>query len=100
MAIGFAVGPVSAVAMIFKVALLQISPYGNDQGRNLAKGLDSCRRARALGADLALFPELWSVGSAKSLVAGRRSNVSGMSRPLIGTALSFGISLMKLVSSS
>jgi predicted amidohydrolase len=56
--------------MTFKVALLQISPCGNDQGRNLAKGLDSCRRARALGADLVLFPELWSVGSAQSLVAG------------------------------
>jgi len=56
--------------MTFKVALLQISPCGNDQGRNLAKGLDCCRRASALGTDLVVFPELWSVGSAQSLVAG------------------------------
>jgi predicted amidohydrolase len=54
----------------FKVALLQITPHGNDQGRNLAKGLDYCRRAKGLGADLVLFPELWSVGSARSLIAG------------------------------
>ncbi len=55
--------------MPFKVALLQIAPCGHDQERNLAKGLDACRRAAELGADLAVFPELWSVGSAQSLVA-------------------------------
>jgi predicted amidohydrolase len=56
--------------MTFKIALLQISPCGSEQGRNLAKGLECCRRASALGADLVVFPELWSVGSAESLVAG------------------------------
>lgn len=48
--------------MNFRVALLQIAPCGNDQTRNLEKGLKFCREARALGADLALFPELWNVG--------------------------------------
>jgi predicted amidohydrolase len=48
--------------MKFTVALLQIAPFGNDQNRNLAKGLQYCREAKALGADLAVFPELWNIG--------------------------------------
>lgn len=30
--------------------------------KNLEKGLAACERARALGADIALFPEMWSNG--------------------------------------
>jgi predicted amidohydrolase len=48
--------------MKFKVALLQISSFGDDQGKNLAKGVQACREAKALGADLAVFPELWNIG--------------------------------------
>ncbi len=48
--------------MKFRVALLQISPFGDDQGKNLVKGVQACREAKALGADLAVFPELWSIG--------------------------------------
>jgi len=35
---------------------------GFDQDANLAKGVEFCRRAKAMGADLALFPEMWNVG--------------------------------------
>jgi N-carbamoylputrescine amidase len=35
---------------------------GNDQEANRAKGEAFCRRASALGADIALFPEMWNVG--------------------------------------
>ncbi|HKN61587.1 MAG TPA: carbon-nitrogen hydrolase family protein [Candidatus Acidoferrales bacterium] len=52
--------------MKFKVALLQISSFGDDQGKNLAKGVQACREAKALGADLAVFPELWNIGAAPS----------------------------------
>jgi predicted amidohydrolase len=45
----------------FKVALLQISPTGTVQG-NFEKGIEYCRKAKKLGADLALFPELYSDG--------------------------------------
>jgi N-carbamoylputrescine amidase len=45
-----------------KVALLQLTGCGDDQGANLAKGDDFCRRARAVGADIALFPEMWNIG--------------------------------------
>ena len=43
------------------VALLQIAPTGSLDG-NLEKGIDYCRRAKSLGADIALFPEMWSNG--------------------------------------
>lgn len=44
-----------------KVALMQLLP-GGDIEENLKKGLDACRRAKEMGADIALFPEMWSVG--------------------------------------
>ena len=44
-----------------KVALLQIMPENTIQ-ENLEKGLEYCRKAKAAGADIALFPEMWSVG--------------------------------------
>jgi len=46
----------------FTVALLQLDPDPLDMPSNLQKGLAACRRAAALGADLALFPEMWSTG--------------------------------------
>ena len=49
--------------MRFAVALLQIAPYGNDQVRNLKKGLKCCREAKSMGAELAVFPELWNIGA-------------------------------------
>lgn len=45
----------------FKVALLQIAPAGGLR-ENLEKGLAACRKAAAMGADAALFPEMWSNG--------------------------------------
>ncbi|HIS26094.1 MAG TPA: carbon-nitrogen hydrolase family protein [Candidatus Pullilachnospira intestinigallinarum] len=44
-----------------KIALLQIAP-GVSLEENLEKGLASCRKAREMGADIALFPEMWSSG--------------------------------------
>ena len=44
-----------------KIALLQISPHRTLEG-NLEKGAASCRKAKELGADIALFPEMWSNG--------------------------------------
>lgn len=44
------------------VALLQILPEGTTPDANLRKGEDFCRRARQKGADIALFPEMWSAG--------------------------------------
>lgn len=44
-----------------KVALLQILPEENIS-MNLEKGIYSCKEAKKLGADIALFPEMWSCG--------------------------------------
>lgn len=45
----------------FKVALLQLLPQ-NSLEKNLQKGLEYCEKAKLMGADIALFPEMWSVG--------------------------------------
>ena len=46
---------------MLKIALLQIAP-GDTLTENLEKGVNACRRAKELGADIALFPEMWSNG--------------------------------------
>lgn len=35
---------------------------GNDQEANLRQGEAFCRQARAMEADVALFPEMWNIG--------------------------------------
>lgn len=44
-----------------KVALLQILP-SDSQRENLSKGIEYCRKAKEMGADIALFPEIWNTG--------------------------------------
>ena len=46
---------------IFIVALLQLLPTGSQEG-NLRKGLEFCKKAKQMGADIALFPEMWNSG--------------------------------------
>ena len=47
---------------ILKIALLQLFSLSYDQAANQAKGEQFCRQARQLGADIALFPEMWNIG--------------------------------------
>ena len=44
-----------------KVALLQLMPEGSEI-KNLRKGFEYCNKAKALDADIALFPEMWNIG--------------------------------------
>ena len=44
-----------------KIALLQLMP-GENETENLEKGIIACRKAKEMGADIALFPEMWNVG--------------------------------------
>ena len=44
-----------------KIALLQIAPTGTLDG-NLKKGVSACKNAKSFGADIALFPEMFSIG--------------------------------------
>jgi len=49
---------------MINVALLQATACGDNTAANLAKGEALCRRAQQMGADIALFPEMWSTGYA------------------------------------
>lgn len=44
-----------------KIALLQLIP-GTTISENLKKGMEACKKAKHMGADIALFPEMWSNG--------------------------------------
>jgi predicted amidohydrolase len=56
---------------VLTIALLQLTSCGNDLQANLTKGEEACRRAQVLGADIALFPEMWSVGYRAATVLDR-----------------------------
>ena len=43
------------------IALLQLTP-GNSLVENMYIGIAACRKAKNMGADIALFPEMWSIG--------------------------------------
>ena len=58
---------------VIKVALLQSTAEEMDPSANLAKGIDLCRRAKEMGADIALFPEMWSIGYSFPDAADERS---------------------------
>ena len=47
--------------MKLKIAFLQLIPGVNIED-NIEKGIKACRKAKANGADIALFPEMWSSG--------------------------------------
>jgi predicted amidohydrolase len=47
---------------IYRVALLQADSCGPSLERSLKRGTSLCQEAARRGADLALFPEMWSVG--------------------------------------
>ncbi len=47
--------------MKLKIALLQIAPCGSLE-QNRVKGIDACKKAKEMGADIALFPEMYSNG--------------------------------------
>ena len=46
---------------LLKIALLQLAPCGTLE-KNLEKGIRYCKMAKEMGADIALFPEMWSNG--------------------------------------
>lgn len=47
--------------MNLKIALLQLLP-GSGPEEQLRKGISACEKAKELGADIALFPEMWNTG--------------------------------------
>ena len=47
--------------MELSIAFLQLLPEGS-LTENMNKGIKACREAKERGADIALFPEMWSTG--------------------------------------
>lgn len=47
--------------MELNIAFLQLLPEGS-LTENMNKGITACRKAKEKGADIALFPEMWSTG--------------------------------------
>ena len=58
-----------------KIALLQLKP-GCSLEENLNKGMGACRKAKQMGADIALFPEMWSTGYVISTDAKELNNAA------------------------
>lgn len=46
----------------FNIAILQLDPIVNNQTLSLKIGLEACKKAKRLGADIAVFPEMWNIG--------------------------------------
>ena len=45
----------------FKVAILQLNAV-NDSNKTLIQGIEACKKAKQLSADIAVFPEMWNIG--------------------------------------
>lgn len=55
----------------FKVAILQLKAC-NSQEESLNKGIEACKKAKDLGADIAVFPEMWNIGYKISDIANEK----------------------------
>ena len=49
---------------LFHIALVQKSAVPLNEQQNLQLAVKACREAKQLGADLVLFPEMWSTAYA------------------------------------
>lgn len=49
---------------IFNVALLQLNPTDSMEN-NMLKGVEYCKKAKEMGADIVVFPEMWNTGYEK-----------------------------------
>lgn len=49
---------------LFRVAMIQKTAVALDEEKNRLLALEYCRQAKQLGADIALFPEMWSTAYA------------------------------------
>ena len=52
---------INILSDVFNVALLQLSPTDSIEN-NMLKGIEYCKKAKGMGADIAVFPEMWNTG--------------------------------------
>ena len=67
--------------MKLTIAFLQLLPTGSLKG-NMEKGIKACFQAKEKGADIAIFPEMWSCGYVFHMKRQAYGNV-----PFLGMAL-------------
>lgn len=76
---------------IFKVALLQLDHVSSLEASK-EKGISACRKAKQLGAHIAVFPEMWNTGY-DMLFDGRFLDVSELSYEKVNQWLNMAIDL-------
>ena len=52
---------INTLSDVFNVALLQLNPTDSMEN-NMLKGNKKCKKAKEIGADIAVFPEMWNTG--------------------------------------
>ena len=52
---------INTLSDVFNVALLQLSPTDSIKS-NMLRGIEYCKKAKEMGADIAVFPEMWNTG--------------------------------------
>ena len=52
---------ISILSDVFNIALLQLSSTHSIEN-NMLKGIEYCKKAKEMGADIAVFPEMWNTG--------------------------------------
>ena len=52
---------ISTLSNVFNIALLQLNPTETMEN-NMLKGIEYCKKAKEIGADIAVFPEMWNTG--------------------------------------
>lgn len=52
---------ISTLSDVFNIALLQLNPTETTEN-NMLKGIEYCKKAKEMGADIAVFPEMWNTG--------------------------------------
>lgn len=52
---------IDTLSDVFNIALLQLSPT-DSMKNNMLKGIEYCKKAKEMGADIAVFPEMWNTG--------------------------------------
>lgn len=52
---------INTLSNVFNVALLQLSPTDTMEN-NMLKGIEYCKKAKEMGAHIAVFPEMWNTG--------------------------------------
>lgn len=52
---------IKTLSDVFNIALLQLIPTDSIEN-NMLKGIEYCKRAKQMGADIAVFPEMWNNG--------------------------------------